>query len=126
MDVTQVQIQQSSDNHYAETITVERLVDDEWTFVHTATAQEVQTLETIYPAPIFAWRISATTTRSGWAWDVQRLKFLTPAGEIQLGDNGCQAIDSESLADHGAQFAGYAPESAFNDGGGLQEGCKWV
>jgi len=60
------------------------------------------------------WRVVASTTRSGWAWDVMRLKFSTDDGIVQLGED-CQAIDSGSVSDANlGGISGYEAENAFS------------
>jgi len=45
-----------------------------------------------------SWRVVASTTHSGWAWDVTKLKFVTDIGAIEL-DEDCRAIQSGSVSD---------------------------
>merc|ERR1711865_126620 len=55
------------------------------------------------------WRVSASTSSSGWAWDVRSIMFVTASGELSPSNAGCTAIDSGN--------AGNAPESAFSNRG---------
>jgi len=66
------------------------------------------------------WTIVAETSDSGWAWDVQRVKFLTPSGEeLSPTTPGCHAVESGHV-----DVPGYGPENAFVDGGSWWGGRK--
>jgi hypothetical protein len=56
-------------------------------------------------------------TVSGWAWDVQRVAFMTEEGELTR-EQGCEVFDSGNA---GADI-GYGPENAFSDSGAIWGG----
>eukprot|EP00931_Biecheleriopsis_adriatica_P099519 TRINITY_DN740_c0_g1_i2.p1 TRINITY_DN740_c0_g1~~TRINITY_DN740_c0_g1_i2.p1 ORF type:complete len:1185 (-),score=174.65 TRINITY_DN740_c0_g1_i2:159-3713(-) len=71
-----------------------------------------------------AWRVRASSTASGWAWDVRNLRFVSVSGQaLDLGI--CQAISSGSVsdADKGG-IAGYEEENAFSGNRGWWGGRK--
>lgn len=73
------------------------------------------------------WLIEATTTKSGWAWDVLRIKFIGKAGEISPSAYGCQIISSGYAGSNAAWGSGYAPNNAFKDSarwGGRKDSAK--
>jgi hypothetical protein len=62
-------------------------------------------------------RLVPLYTVSGWAWDVQRVAFMTEEGELTR-EQGCEVFDSGSA---GADI-GYGPENAFCDSGAIWGG----
>jgi len=70
------------------------------------------------PASVQGWRIWAKTTKSGWAWDVIRLKFIADGAELEVGP--CKIVDSG----HYNVVSGYTPDNAFKDGNLLWGGRK--
>jgi len=71
-----------------------------------------------------SWRVVAPTTRSGWAWDVMHLNFVTEDGIVQLDDD-CTVIHSGSVSDkQNGNVPGYSPRNAFKNNGAWWGGRK--
>merc|ERR1712194_208924 len=109
--------------HSADAVTIQKKVAGEWLDV--GSSGDIECVDdqevTIFPPPpdtVEGWRIKAETTKtkSGWAWDVKRLKFIVDGAELEVGP--CQAVDS------GSANSDYKAENAFKEGdmwGGRQK-----
>lgn len=57
------------------------------------------------------WRVLATTTNSGWAWDVKRVKFINENG-VEVNNGQYTIVESGHQAGFNDR---YVPQSAFVD-----------
>lgn len=73
-----------------------------------------------------SWRVLASRTRSGWAWDIMQLNIVTANGNMGTfgSSNGCDAIQSGSVSDAGDGITGYEPRNAFRTDGTWWGGRK--
>merc|ERR1719253_1050107 len=61
------------------------------------------------------WAIVASTTKYGWSWDVDRLKFMSETGEVTPTAYGCKLIHSGSAGASKSWGRYYKPENAWVD-----------
>lgn len=117
MPITGVTLKQRSINS-ASHVTVQKLDKFQgWTDVATATQVDTFSEVTLYGSvPESGWRVVASTSSSGWKWDVERVKFLTGEGELSP-DSKCHIIQS-------AAKSKFDSKNAFRDSRKIWRGSK--